>query len=160
MRTLARFAGALTLRAWVAFSALAIVGFAVFLRIDGDDPLESDDPYLLGFVFGGIAAGSAGVYTVAEGIARRAGRLWLRDLIYGAVLAAWCLFLWIGSRGGGEGAGILAYAVVASLIVGVLVYPLCRFRLPWLLIAVLSCASAGLLVMYCVVCERMAQRSF
>ena len=66
--------------------------------------------------------------------------------------------MWVGSRAGGEGAGLLGYAAIASLVVGIATYPLCRFRLPRVFAAVVSCMGLLLLVMYCMVFVRMAQR--
>lgn len=148
------------MRAWLAFSALGSLGFAAFLYMDGDHPLQSDDPYIAGFTFGGIAAGLAIVYTVAETIAKRVGRMQIRDVGYAAPLAAWILLLWAGSCAGGEGAEIGAYAAVASLIIGVLTYPLCRFRMPQALTVIVACLGVVLVAMYCVVYHRMAARRF
>ena len=49
---LTRFVGTIALRSWLAFSTLAVVGFVVFLFLDGDDPLRSDDPYIVGLFLG------------------------------------------------------------------------------------------------------------
>jgi len=152
------FLGISVLRAWLAFSALGVLGFVFFWFMDRDNPLRSDDPYVVGFAFGIVAACCAIVYTVTERIAQRVGRTQLRDSVYAILLAAWCLLLWAGSRGGGEGSGVLAFSAAASLVIGLLTYPLCRYKSPRVLVTIMSCTAVLLLAMYCVVCIRMAQR--
>ena len=151
-----QLAGISLLRAWLVFSALAVLGFAVLLFIDRDDPLRSDAPYLVGFFVGAVGACWAIVYTAVENIAQQVGRM--RLLVYAIVLAAWCLLLWAGSRAGGEGGDLLNCAAIASLVIGLLTYCLCRFSLPRVLVVIISCAGLLLLAMYCAVCVVMAQR--
>jgi hypothetical protein len=144
------------LRAWLAFSALAIIGASTFLIIDRDDPLRSDDPYLAGIFLGIVAACATAVYSVAEKIGQHFGREGLRDRVYVGALTAWCLFWWLCSFAGGNGIGAIYSAV--SLGSGSLTWPLCRFALPGTVVAAISCGGALLLAMYCVVAVRMALR--
>ncbi len=154
-KNIRQLAGTSALRGWLAFCTLAAIGFVWFWFIDHDNPLQSDDPYLVGFFFGISAACLAIIYTVAESIGRRVGWTQLKDFVYAVLLAAWCLLLWAGSLGGGEGACILSAASVASLVIGLLTYPLCRFDAPRVLLVIMSCMGVLLLTMYCVVCVRM-----
>jgi hypothetical protein len=157
-KTVRQFVGTLALRSWLVFSALAVLGFVVFLFLDGDNPLQSDDPYLVGFFFGTVAACFAILFTVMESIAQRVRRITVRDLVYSVVLAGWCLLLLAGSRGGGEGEGILVFSASASFVSGLLTYPLCRYNPPRVVVIVVSCMGVLLFAMYGVVCVRMAQR--
>ena len=156
-KDLGRLLGTRVLRAWLASSAFAILGFAVNWFIDGDDPLQSDDPYIVGFVFAIVAACFAIVYTVTETIAQRVSRIQSRGFLYGILLVAWCLLLLAGSCRGGEAAPALEFAAAASLVIGLLTYPLCRYRWPGALVAIMSCMGVLLIVMYCVVWIRRAQ---
>ena len=76
-------------RAWVAFVIIAVLAGVAF-TIDGDDPLRSDDPYVLGYACGVFAAAMALVYTAAERMckSRRSA-----SACYFALLGLWCLFL-------------------------------------------------------------------
>ena len=139
-------------RAWLAMCTLGTVGFLWFWIVDGDNPLRSDDPYLVGLIFGMFAACLAIIYTATESIGRRVGWRRFQDFAYPIVLAAWCLFLWGNSLRGGEAAAVLSVACVASLIVGALTYPVCRFDVPRRLAVTVSCIAVVLLAMYCAAC--------
>ncbi len=147
-------------RAWLAFCVVAIIGFTLFLFVDGDDPLRSDDPYLVGFTVGIAASCLAVIYTALEGIARRIGHIRLGRSAYALLLAAWCLSLWAASFAGGEAADVLAYAASASLVVGLVTFLLCRFDAPRVLTIAMSCFGILLLAMYCVVSVRMELRFY
>lgn len=153
--TFRQLARILITRAWLAFSVLAIVGFTVFLFIDRDDPLRSDDPYLVGFIFGMVAAGLAAVYTAIEIFAQRLNLRHLSGFTYSVVLAGWCALMWALSRRGGEGAELFVYFAVASLGIGLLTYPLCRFRIPRTFAVIISGMGGLIVIMYCFVSLRM-----
>lgn len=143
----------LIVRVWLAFSALTIVGFAIFWLMVGSDPL-TDNPYIVGFIFGMVAAGLAAVYTVIERFAQRLNRRHLSGFTYAVVLAGWCALLWALSRRGGEGAELFAYSAVASLGIGLLTYLLCRFRIPRTFAVIISGMGGLIVIMYCVVALR------
>jgi hypothetical protein len=156
-----RFFGTALLRAVVAFSALAVHWAIVFVFIDGDNPLRSDDPYLVGFVCGAIAAVAATVYTIAEDVGKLTHHRIHRDLLYAGTVTGWCLSLWTvwaATRPRGEGSELLRYLALASLVTGLLVWPLCRFRLPIALIAAIVLAGVLLVMMYFLVVTRMFGR--
>ena len=79
-KTLIRVIGNLVLRGWLVFSVLAAIGFVLWLIMDRDDPLHSDDPYLAGLFVGIVGACLSSVYTVMESIAQRFRRRHLTDL--------------------------------------------------------------------------------
>ena len=122
-----RFAGVALLRAWLVFSVIAVLGVVVSLILDGDNLLESDDPYIVGSVFGCICACLTFVYTVAEALKKDGCT---KDLIYTVVLSLWCALLWVGSCGPGEGAGFIGFFAIGSLVGGALAWLLCSFKLP------------------------------
>lgn len=124
---LAKFLTPVMLRVCLAANALGIVGFVVALGLGHDDPLRSDDPYILGFLFGGFAACSAIVYTIFENVGRRCNRPYLTEVGYVSAIAVWCLLLWLASLRAPEMPEVLIYMAIASAAVGLLAYPLCRF---------------------------------
>jgi hypothetical protein len=148
----------LLVRAWTAFSEVAVVGFLAFLFLDRDNPFRSDDPYLVGLLFGAIAACLAFVYTVTETVAERLRRPGLTAPVYTGIVGAWCLSLWAGSWATREGADLLVFVATGSLIAGALTWILCRVTLPRAVAAPLSCIGALLVVMYFVVAVGMARR--
>ena len=147
------------LRAWLAFVIIATPIAIVAAALDGDNLLKSDDPYVLGFALGSIAAAMAGIYTVAERIRRN--RAWIAGC-YFAVLTVWCAFLLAGSMLGSEseGAEILLYAAGASMFVGIAVWPLFPRRASRKGVVVLSVAGLGMFALYGVTVLHMRLRNF
>src|SRR5688500_18120090 len=107
-------AGGGLMRAWRVFSALAVIWFVVALCIDWDNPLHSDDPYIIGFLFGTVGAAASVVYSLGELVGRRLGRNALRDVGYWVVLAAWCVLLVVTTRNS-EGEDMAVFVAIGSL---------------------------------------------
>lgn len=122
-----RLAGVGLFRAWLAYSLLGILGTVFFIIIDHDHPLKSDDPWIVGCIFGGIAACATVPYTATE-LFRKDGPV--KHAVYALALCVWCLLLWVGELQASEGAGILAFFSWASLIAGAITWPLLRLKLP------------------------------
>ncbi|KKL27634.1 hypothetical protein LCGC14_2383170, partial [marine sediment metagenome] len=118
-------------RAWVAFVIVAFVAGAAFLAFDRDNPLESDDPYVVGFTCGAIGAAMAAMYTIIEAVAKRQVVVLTT---YFALLLGWCAFLVVqsilGRAAGGHHHGMYTYAAIASFLIGAGTLPLFRRRLP------------------------------
>ena len=123
--------------------------------MDGDNPLRSDDSYLAGFFAGMVAAIFALLYSTIEKIPKIAS---LKELFYGLFLFIWCLFFSTISPNNSEIAGITTFIAICSLVVGIAVWILCKLRLPRWLMLLVSSTGVLLLIMYAIVCFRMAQR--
>ena len=148
-----------SIRAWTAFCALAILGGAMMIAADGDNPLHSDDPYIVGFVFGGIGAVLSAAYSwLAAG--RNSPRS--ADAKFVVILLGWCGFLLVMAfltRNISDGVDeIYQMLVAASLLCGGVAWPLSRFQLPaWLIITLTVCGLA-FFGMYVVVARQLAAR--
>lgn len=148
-------------RMWLAFSILSIVGFVIFLCIDHDNPLRSDDPYIVGIFFGITSACLSAVYSLLEAIATRVGRAWIKNTGYAFLLSAWSCTWWAVSYivPDHEGAAELVfYLAAASLGIGVATWPLCRFTVPKTATVPARCMGAIFLLCYFAVAARMALR--
>ena len=90
MRSLSRLAWGVrevAQRTWLAFCGAAILSGTAMCLVDGDHPLRSDDPYLVGMLFGGLAAFLAAVSAIAEIWLGEGRRNHIALLI---VCALWC----------------------------------------------------------------------
>jgi hypothetical protein len=135
------------IRAWCAFSLLSFLFGCWFLLMDGDNLLRSDDPYLVGFLFGGVAAVLAIIYSLAEAV--RPGGCF-KDVVWLVACSLWCaaLFLTWCSCNGGEGGEIALLVLTGSAITAAVEWPLLRFRLPRRAIAVVSTVGVSMISLY------------
>lgn len=140
-------------RAWLGFAGLTVLGFVAFLIFDHDNPLHSDDPYLVGFILGGIAAGISLVYSLAE---KAFGNRWWATLCYGMVIGLWAILATMATANSPEGKEIGMVVGGASLVVGAIAWPLIAFRIPRSLAAILTISALAAMVMYGVVAVRLA----
>ena len=141
------------LRCWLGFSALTVLGWAAFLVIDGDNPLRSDDPYLVGLICGVFAAVMGLLYSLLE---KACTSRTLSTTCYLAILCLWAFLFITLSAQAPEGADIARFIAIAQLLSGVISWPLFAFKIPHGVIALLSGTGLAVLVMYGVVVVRMA----
>jgi hypothetical protein len=142
-------------RAWLGFAGLTVFGFVASYAMEVENPLRSDDPYLMGFLMGGIAAGMSVVYSIAEKVV---GNRWWSSLCYGAAVCLWAVFVVATSANSPEGEDIGKLIAIASLVIGALGWPLYAFCVPRGLAVSLTVGALIALVMYVVVAVRMAMR--
>ncbi|MEX0715072.1 MAG: hypothetical protein WD066_00725 [Planctomycetaceae bacterium] len=140
-------------RAWLGFTATFILGGAAFILIDGDDPLRSDDPYVVGFATGAFAAVMGVAYSIAESVC---GNRWRTSLAYFALVGAWTVFFIAATARANEGAEMGRFLAIAHASSAVVCWPLFAFRLPKAAVAAISVAGAAALAMYAIVAARMA----
>lgn len=144
-------------RAWFAGSAVALPAFVFFAFMDGDNPLYSDDPYIAGLLCGMVAAIFAVLYSIIERIPKIAR---YKGFFCGMLLLIWCSIFFIGDlmTPNSECPGVGILIATFSFISGVAAWILCKLRLPRWFILLVSSGGVLLLIMYGVVCFRMAQR--
>lgn len=142
-------------RAWLAASAVAVLGGAAFIAIDHDNPLDSDDPYVIGLFLGCVAGALAALYSIAERIPAFARH---KDLCSGAALLVWCSFWFLTDLWDGEAPGYGRIIGLGSFLAGATAWVLCRARPTRRVALVISSGGVLFLVMYGVVCVRMAAR--
>jgi len=146
------------LRSWLIFVIVSLIAGVAMLIADGDHPLESDDPYLVGFLIGGIAAAIMFVSSLSGGPANRTANYW-----FFGILAAWCVALLVAeAMNDGEGDGLMAMMAVASLIMGAagwyLVGIIAKIRYPRSAVLIVTCLGITMLALYGSVYYRHAQR--
>lgn len=132
-------------RAWLAFCLLSFLFALAFLLLDGDNPLRSDDPYIVGFLFGSIGACHTLVYSAAEWL--KQGKRF-KHVIWLLALALWCALLCLTWWSAAEGRGIILHILMGSLIVAAVEWPLLRFGVPRTFYAITSIAGATLIGLY------------
>jgi hypothetical protein len=140
-------------RAWLGIVGLTVFGFVAYLIIDRDNLLRSDDPYLVGFLLGGIAAGMSLVYSIAERL--RASRWWA-TFCHGLVLCLWAILVLATSNNSSEAEEMGRVVAGASVVGGAISWPLIAFRIPRNLLVILTAGALTILVMYVVVAVRIA----
>lgn len=142
-------------RVWVAFAGLTVFGFAASYGIEVENPLRSDDPYVIGFACGTLAAGMSVVYSIAE---KLCGGRWWATLCYGVAVCLWSAFLVAMTANSNEGKQVGQLIAVASLVVGAIGWPLFAFHIPRQPAKMLTVGALIALGMYAVVAVRMAMR--
>jgi hypothetical protein len=150
-----RLLSVVLVRGWLAFVVVACLGGGVAIVLDGDNPLQSDDPYLVGFICGLFAGAAALVYTLVEKHCSSRGTALA---LYASLLLAWCAFLLALGRvfDGLEGAAFYPYASAASLLSGLFAWITFQWRPHWRSVAILSTLGAAMFVMYGIAISRMA----
>jgi hypothetical protein len=141
-------------RTWIAFSLFSFAFAAIFVAIDGDNVLHSDDPYLVGFIaamFGSICSCALAIATVL-GVSR--AKLYVS---YCAVLAAIAglLFGFDYFAPPREGQGIPSILAATFLLCGGIAVPLQFVPLTKRVVALCSVPGALLLLGYAAVVTRM-----
>jgi hypothetical protein len=93
------------------------------------------------------------IYSIAE---RLGASRWWTTFYYGLVLSLWAILVVATTTGSNEGEEMGRIVAVASIVVGVISWPLIAFRVPRSVFVVLTAAAFAALVMYGVVAVRMA----
>ncbi|MCD4726526.1 MAG: hypothetical protein K8R46_02620 [Pirellulales bacterium] len=134
-------------RVWLVFCSLSFLFALLFLLISGCNPLRSDDPYLVGFLFGGIGICLALVYSSAE-LIKKDG--YFKDVIWLVACGLWCAFLCLEWHcASSVGQEIMLYSLlIGSLITAAVEWPLLRFGVPHTFYAITSIAGATLIVLF------------
>ena len=160
--TLRRLVTASLLRSWLGFSAVTVLAWAAFLDIDRDNPLRSDDPYIVGFFCGGFAAAMGIVYSIAEKACATRVRA---SILYAAVVVLWTMLFVALSAQAKEGAELGRFLAFAHLVSGIVSWPLFAYRIPRSMVAAISAGGLAILIMYGIVavhgideCNRMNSR--
>jgi hypothetical protein len=146
------------IRSWLIFVITAIIAGIAIMIAEGDNPLDSDDPYLAGFLIGGTAAAVMFLSTLFGGTSNRAANYW-----FSAILLLWCAFLLIVEMlNDGEGDGITGMIAAASFVIGsvgwILVGALAKIHYPKPAVIILTIAGIGLFALYGLACLKMTQR--
>jgi hypothetical protein len=144
-------------KAWLVFSLTAVVGAVLFIFLDGDNPLRSDDPYIAGNLFGGVAAVLAVFHVL---VWESTGKRRVAHVASAVLLSLWCGFLFVSSLTPSEGSGILKYLSVTSLAAGMLAWPLVNFELGRKWEIAISCLGVLFWLGYVQVAIHMANRTF
>jgi hypothetical protein len=143
-------------RVWLTFSLVAFAVAVVFALWDGDHPLHSDDPYVVGSLIGGVSAGASFLFAVPAYLGRSPGR---KPLAYFGPLAAVALLPVAGELvAGGSEAGGLGIIIGGSIaLFGLPAFFIQWIKLTWLCIALLSLPGVFFLVGYAMVAVRMSR---
>ena len=135
-------------RVWSAFAITAVV-IGLFDAWWGHDHLlRSDDPYLVGFACGVLAAGMGLAYSIADWLVQKplVACAWCY-----ASLAGWVAFLLILSLEGGEGGPYLELIAEVSAVTGILITPvLVRPPGKWVIAAASVAVITGMVMYYLV----------
>lgn len=134
------------LRAWLAFVVSSLLIGLLLIAWDGDNPLESRELYVIGFIGGIIGAVMATICTIAE---RICGNLAWSTVCYFVVLMAWCAFLKvIAMTAIGEGAWAINLFVAVSFIAGITSWPLFLRPPSGITVYLVSIAGLGMFALY------------
>jgi hypothetical protein len=138
---LKQLAVAAFLRLWLVFSAVTVFGVVISSVSEQQNPLTSDDPHIIGFVFAFTATGLALIYSIADSF-RRLARY--RHWITATALAVWCISLALAELfTEGEVDGWSIFIAVGSLVASAVAWPLCALHPPaWIRLLI---STAGLL---------------
>jgi hypothetical protein len=147
--------GRILLRSGAGFGLAGAAGFALYLLLDGDNPLRSDDPYLVGFLLGAVGAASAAIYTLFETFVRRPI---IVDFVHFGLLGLWALMLLVSELFVIEGQGYPTYFAAGSVFAGTIAWPPCRFRIPTWFAVGASLLGIAMAVTYFVVASRLGAR--
>ena len=128
---------------WMAFSTTASLAAVVGLLFDHDNPLHSDDPYIVGALAGAFGA----FFTLCALMAAAVHKsLKVRYIAYlssvGFSIAL--LLLWDLSIVGQEGHGIPTLIAILTGGAGIVAYPILWLRVNW--VTVIATSIPGILV--------------
>ncbi|MBN1393492.1 MAG: hypothetical protein JW959_00475 [Pirellulales bacterium] len=111
--------------AWLVYCSASFLFALAFLILDGDNPLQSDDPYIVGFTFGVIGACHSLFYSMVEAFTRGNRP---KHVIWFIAMVLWCAFLCLAWWNALEGQGMILSILFGSLIVAAIEWPLLYFR--------------------------------
>lgn len=122
-------------RAWIAFVTVSLPVTGLWSALGGGNLMKSDDPYIIGSVFGGTGAVAGLLYTTLEALSKSR-----RTLVSGyfSAIIGWSGFLLgvglfvIDNEGGNE---IALYASVPSMLTGIVAFALfqCQLSNRWIM---------------------------
>ena len=145
-------------RVYVAFSLVAVGAGLAAAWAGGDHLLQSDDPYLVGFFLGGVAAALTAVYLGLKRFPAPSASKHAAEVVYFGGLFLWAIFWLVVDYNAVEGKGIGMLIAVASVATGIVVWPLCRFQLPTVAARAIGLLGAAFVGGYAFVAFQMAQR--
>jgi hypothetical protein len=145
-------------RAYVAFSLVAVGTGMAAAWAGGDHLLHSDDPYLVGFFLGGVAATLTVIYLGLKWFPAPSASKHAAEIVYFGGLLLWAVVWLAVDYNAVEGKGIGMLIAVASAVTGITVWPLCRFQLPTVAARVIGLLGAAFIGGYAYVAFQMAQR--
>jgi drug/metabolite transporter (DMT)-like permease len=109
------------IRIWLAFAVAAVVAGLLFAFLAPNNLLRSDDSYVVGFLFGLLAAAMASVYSAVEKLMRTPVQA---RVCYFLIVTLWSALLLIASlRPGDEGRQAYAFCAWTSPLVAILILP-------------------------------------
>lgn len=144
-------------RVLTSFALTAILTGLTAAWADGDHLLESDDPYLVGFLLGAVAAVQTALYLGLKRLQPRPTSKRLPETIYFSGLFVWAAFWLAVDCYAVEGKGIGLMIAVASGVTGIVVWLLCRFPLPPVATKVIGLLGVSFIGLYAYVAMRLAQ---
>jgi len=140
------------LQGWLVFCVVALVGLIVFAIFDGDNIFTSDDPYIMGALFGSVAGVLAALYA---GVTHVTGKPRHAVVVCAVALLTWsCPYVAL-SFTPMEGSDMAGFVGIASIIVGALAWPLYRVSFPKRLQLALSVAGVVYLLAWAVITVRL-----
>jgi len=144
-------------RAYVAFSLVAVGAGLAAAWAGSDHLLHSDDPYLVGFFLGGVAATLTAIYLGLKNFPAPSASKHGAEIIYFGGLLLWAAFWLAVDYNAVEGKGIGMLIAIASAAIGIVVWPLCRFQLPKAAARAIGLLGAAFISCYAYVAIQMAQ---
>lgn len=145
-------------RVYVAFSLIAVSTGLLAAWADGDHLLQSDDPYLIGFILGGVAAVLATIYLAFSQYSLPPVPTHTANTVYFGGLFLWTAFWSATDYNATEGKGIGLAIAGASAVTGIVVWPICRFGLPKVAARTIGLLGAMFIAGYVYVAIQLAQR--
>lgn len=145
-------------RIYVAFSLIAVSTGLLAAWADGDHLLQSDDPYLIGFILGGVAAALAAIYLAFSRFSLPPAPTRTANIVYFGGLFVWTAFWLATDYNAIEGKGIGLAIAGASAVTGIIIWPICRFGLPKVAARTIGLLGAIFIAGYVHVAIQIAQR--
>src|SRR5690606_35377136 len=110
------------------------------------------------FFLGGVAATLTAIYLGLKWFPAPSASKHAAEIVYFGGLLLWALF-WIAvDYNAVEGKGIGMLIAIASVVTGIVVWPLCRFQLPTVAARIIGLLGAAFMSCYVYVAIQMAQR--
>lgn len=140
------------LQSWLVFCVVAYVGALTMGILDGpDELLRSDDPYIVGAVFGMVSGVGAGVFQLVRSLTDRP---WVAHATCAVCLAIWCGLHVVVSMIPGEGREIAKFVAAGSAIAAIVGWPMFGRRFAWPVATVILMAGALFFAAWFVISSR------
>jgi hypothetical protein len=150
------------IRAWLTFCLISFLFAATPVVFQGLSPLQSDDPYLIGFLFGCVGICFSIVFSLAE-LAR--SHRYLKDAAFVAACALWCTFVWFSKptppppQQFPDYYDLTPLFLLGCLATAAVEWPLLRFRVPRAISVILSILGVATVVLYLLVAIRITSQN-